>query len=85
MMAAFHFEKAINGFNKKIKEERKETEEKGELFEKNEILPIIGCTFYVCANHLDKSQKDNGYQVVFIAKNKKGYQNLIKLSSIAFT
>jgi len=85
MMAAFHFEKAINGFNKKIREERVEAEEKGELFEKNEILPIIGCTFYVCANHLDKSQKDNGYQVVFIAKNKKGYQNLIKLSSIAFT
>jgi DNA polymerase-3 subunit alpha len=85
MMAAFHFEKAIAGHNKKIKEERKEAEEKGEEYHKKEILPIIGCEFNVCANHLDKSNKDNGSQMVLLAKNKKGYQNLIKLSSIAFT
>ena len=85
MMAAFHFEKAISGHNKKVKEERKEAEEKGEEYTKKEIIPIIGCTFNVCSNHLDKSHKDNGYQIVLLAKNKKGYQNLIKLSSIAFT
>ena len=33
----------------------------------------------------DKSQKDNGSRVVLLAKNKRGYQNLIKLSSMAFT
>lgn len=85
MMAAFHFEKAVSGHNKKIKEERKLAEENNEQFSKNEIVPIIGCTFNICENHLDKTRKDNGYQVVFLAKNKKGYQNLIKLSSIAFT
>jgi DNA polymerase-3 subunit alpha len=85
MMAAFHFEKAISGHNKKVREERIEAEEKGEEFTKKEIIPIIGCTFNVCSNHLDKSQKDNGYQIVLLAKNKVGYQNLIKLSSIAFT
>src|SRR5690606_38488202 len=30
-------------------------------------------------------QKDNGYQVVFLAKNKKGYHNLAKMASIAYT
>jgi DNA polymerase-3 subunit alpha len=33
----------------------------------------------------DKSVKDNGYQVVLLAKNKNGYQNIIKLASIAYT
>ncbi|MFM7682981.1 MAG: PHP domain-containing protein, partial [Bacteroidota bacterium] len=83
MMAAFHFEKTASAYNDKIKEERKQAEEAGEPFTKKEILPIIGCEFNVCRNLEDKSQKDNGYQVVFLAKNKDGYQNLIKLASIA--
>ena len=49
-----------------------------------EITPIVGCEFQVCENHLDKSQKDNGYQIVLLAKNKNGYHNLAKMSSIAF-
>lgn len=85
MMAAFHFEKAVSNYNKKIKDERKAAEEAGETYTKQELLPIIGCEFNVCRNHLDKSQKDNGYQVVFLAKNKNGYHNLIKLASLAFT
>ena len=85
MMAAFHFEKAVSTHNKKIKEERKIAEEAGEAYTKKELLPIIGCEFNICRDHTDKSQKDNGYQVVFLAKNKNGYHNLIKLASIAFT
>ncbi len=49
-----------------------------------EITPIVGCEFQVCENHKDKSQKDNGYQIVMFAKNKNGYHNLAKMSSIAF-
>ena len=49
------------------------------------IKPIVGCEFYVCEDHLDKTRKDNGYQIVFLAKNKNGYQNLTKLTSIANT
>jgi DNA polymerase-3 subunit alpha len=85
MMAAFHFEKAISGINKEIDNERKEAEEAGLPFTKQPLKPIIGCELYVCRDRLDKSNKDNGYQVVFIAKNKKGYHNLIKLASIAHT
>ncbi|MRX63601.1 DNA polymerase III subunit alpha [Maribacter luteus] len=49
-----------------------------------EITPIVGCEFQVCENHADKTQKDNGYQIVMLAKNKNGYHNLAKMSSIAF-
>jgi DNA polymerase-3 subunit alpha len=85
MMAAFHFEKAITATNKEIAEERKIAQDNGEPFDKQPIMPIIGCEMYVCRNRLDKTVKDNGYQVVFLAKNKKGYHNLIKLASIAHT
>lgn len=85
MMAAFHFEKAVATYNKTLKGEREKAEEEGLEFNKKELLPIIGCEFNVCKNLEDKSQKDNGYQVVFLAKNKKGYHNLIKLASIAYT
>src|SRR5690606_2264250 len=38
-----------------------------------------------CEDRKDKSRKDNGYQIVFLAKNLKGYHNLAKMSSIAYT
>ncbi len=85
MMAAFHFEKAIAGINKEIEAERQEAEENGQSYSKKPLLPIIGCEMYVCRDRLDKSVKDNGSLVVFIAKNKKGYHNLIKLASMAHT
>ena len=85
MMAAFHFESATNKYNKKIKLEREIAEKENKPFTKKEILPIIGCEFNVCQDMNNKSQKDNGSRVVLLAKNKSGYQNLIKLASIAFT
>ena len=84
-MAAFHFEKAVSSHNKQVKAARKEAEEKGESYDGKELLPIIGCEFNVCRNHKDKSQKDNGYQIVILAKNKNGYHNLVKLASFAYT
>ena len=50
-----------------------------------EIKPIVGCEFNVCSDRNDKSRQDNGYQTVLLAKNKSGYHNLVKLSSIAYT
>ena len=32
----------------------------------------------------DKTRRDDGYQIVFLAKNKNGYHNLVKMSSIAY-
>tara|TARA_B100000524_G_scaffold348479_1_gene253306 strand:+ start:10515 stop:14885 length:4371 start_codon:yes stop_codon:yes gene_type:complete len=85
MMAAFHFEAAANKINKRIRSEKAQAEEEGREYNKKEILPIIGCEFNVCRDRNDKTQKDNGSKVVFLAKNKHGYQNLIKLASIAYT
>ena len=45
---------------------------------------IVGSELFVCRDHKDKTQKDNGYSQVFLAKNKEGYHNLSKMSSIGF-
>ncbi len=85
MMGAFHFVSAVGNHNKKIKTQHAEAEESGEEKKGRIIKPIIGCEFFVCENHTDKTRKDNGYQIVLLAKTKKGYHNLAKLSSAAFT
>ena len=84
MMGAFHFVKAVSNHNKSVKAKNEEAIEKGETATAKAIKPIIGCEFFVCENHKDKTRKDNGYQIVLLAKNKKGYHNLAKLSSHAF-
>jgi DNA polymerase-3 subunit alpha len=73
-MGAFHFVKAVNKHNKSLEEGIG-----------SPIKPIIGITLNVCANHLDRSHRDDGFQIVLIAKNKNGYHNLAKLTSIAHT
>ena len=85
MMGAFHFVSAVMNHNKAAKAKIEAAIENGEEPTDNEIKPIVGCEYNVCENHLDKTKKDNGYQVVLLAKNKKGYHNLAKMSSIAFT
>lgn len=84
MMGAFLFVKAVSDYNKGIAAKNKELEELGEpLIEK--MKPIVGCEFNVCEDHTNKKQKDNGYQIVMLAKNKNGYHNLAKMASIAYT
>lgn len=49
------------------------------------LKPIIGCEMYVArTSHLNKDSR-SGYHLVLLAKNKIGYHNLARLSSIAFT
>ncbi|WP_312139346.1 DNA polymerase III subunit alpha [Sphingobacterium sp.] len=85
MMGAFHFVNKVLSYNKDLEAKQKEAEEKGEAFDGVPIKPIVGCEFYICENRKDKSRKDNGYQVVFLAKNKNGYHNLAKMASAAYT
>jgi len=85
MMGAFHFVKEVTNHNKVIKAKNEELIAKGETPTEKEIKPIVGCEFFVCEDRLDKTRKDNGYQIVFLAKTKKGYHNLAKLSSSAYT
>ncbi|WP_348812891.1 DNA polymerase III subunit alpha [Flavobacterium maritimum] len=85
MMGAFHFVSAVMNYNKGASAKNKSLVENGEEPTETEIKPIVGCEFNICENHFDKSKKDNGYQVVLLAKNKKGYHNLAKMASIAYT
>jgi DNA polymerase-3 subunit alpha len=80
MMGAFRFVDAVKKKNKQIKEFNESNSEN-----KNLIKPIVGCVLNVCEDHLNKNYRDNGYQVVFLAKNKNGYNNLSTLSSLAYT
>ena len=80
MMGAFRFVSETQRYNQSI-----DNNQVGEGGIKQRIKPIVGCVFYVCEDHLNKNYRDNGYHVVFLAKNKNGYNNLAKLSSIAYT
>ncbi|PJC80799.1 hypothetical protein CO009_01125, partial [Candidatus Shapirobacteria bacterium CG_4_8_14_3_um_filter_35_11] len=51
---------------------------------KNNIKPIIGCEAYICPGSRQKktSQNRKSYHLILLAKNYRGYQNLIKIVSI---
>jgi DNA polymerase-3 subunit alpha len=52
------------------------------------VKPIVGCEFYVVADRtrktFTKEQKDERFHQVLLAKNKTGYQNLIRLTSLGY-
>jgi DNA polymerase-3 subunit alpha len=54
----------------------------------HEIKPIVGCEFFLADERkklkFTKDNPDKRYQQVLIAKNKNGYHNLAKLSSMGF-
>lgn len=71
-----------------IKEFFNYVEKKNSGLEDHEkFKPILGCEMYVARESLtDKSDKsDNGYHLIVLAKNSKGYHNLVKLVSKAWT
>jgi len=53
------------------------------------VKPIVGCEFYVVEDRFKKTftkeQRDERYHQILLAKNKQGYQNLIKLTSLGYT
>jgi DNA polymerase-3 subunit alpha len=52
------------------------------------VKPVVGCEFYVVEDRhiktFTKEAKDKRYHQVLLAKNKKGYENLVKLTSLGF-
>lgn len=62
---------------------RQMAEKEAKLFK-----PIVGCEMYVARRSMDLregKQDQSGYHLVVLAKNEKGYHNLIKLVSHAWT
>ena len=58
------------------------------LSAEQKFKPIIGCEMYVARRAMDIKEgkyDQSGYHLVVLAKNKKGYHNLIKLVSKAWT
>ncbi len=100
MMGAFHFTRSVNNHNRTLKADYQASLAAYEAIDDTAtdfegVVPdrpvapkylkaVVGCEFFVCANHTDKTQKDNGYQIILVAKNKKGYHNLAKMSSISY-
>lgn len=52
------------------------------------IKPIVGCEFYVVENRhkkqFTKDDRDVRYHQLMLAKNREGYQNLVKLCSLGY-
>lgn len=53
---------------------------------KNEIKPILGCEMYVSpqSRFIKDGIHFSGHHLILLAKNEKGYKNLIKLNSLSF-
>lgn len=101
MMGAFHFTRAVNAHNSAMQAAYEKELAEYEAFDDTAtdfegVVPeepkkptflkgIVGCEFFVCEDHANKSHKDNGYQIVLLAKNKNGYHNLAKMASLAYT
>ena len=49
------------------------------------VKPIIGCEFYLTPSGMQDRTDRTRYHQVLLAKNKQGYRNLTKLSSLSFT
>lgn len=67
--------------------ERAKLEDEISALKRKILKPIVGCEMYVAleslTTHVDK--KDTGRHLVVLAKNEKGYHNLIKIVSRAWT
>src|SRR5439155_5181154 len=52
------------------------------------VKPILGCELWVASSSRFEKRRDPssppGYPLVLLAKDKKGYQNLCKLSSLGY-
>lgn len=64
------------------------TKKNKSLPDDQKIKPIIGCEMYVALNGINSRSNtpaDKGAHLIVLAKNQKGYHNLIKLVSQAWT
>jgi DNA polymerase III subunit alpha len=52
------------------------------------VKPIVGCEFYITTDrtrkNFSKDEKDPRHHQILLAKNEKGYKNLVKLTSMGF-
>jgi DNA polymerase III subunit alpha len=86
MYATFHFWQTVDKHNKNVKSHNEAISAGNKSgTPKKELKCIIGCELYVTRDRRDRSKQENGFAIPFLARSKKGYENLSKLSSIGFT
>ena len=51
----------------------------------NEIKPILGMEGYIANDMTIKDREQGFYHIILLAKNDKGYKNLLKISSLGHT
>ena len=83
-------QKKIDSYDPSASNEKSLEELQQELEEakKKLFIPIFGCEMYVARRRLtdkDGKRDSSGYHLIVLAKNLKGYHNLIKLVSKAWT
>ena len=86
---------AIKDLKKKLvstsdEEEKADLERQLEEQKRKIFIPIFGCEMYCARRRLQDKDKDHkedssGWHLIVLAKNEKGYHNLIKLVSKAWT
>lgn len=92
MMGAFKFISEIEKSNKDRLTSFEKKVNEGEISKDSEkpqpIIGIVGCEFYLSTRPeqktFTKDDPDIRTQVVLLAKNKNGYKNLVKLSSLGY-
>ena len=99
MMGAFKFVSEVEKTNGSIKKEhqtylenKQKAQEEGLEFNetepRKELVPILGCEFYISdrpeQKQFTKDDPDRRTHVVLLAKNFNGYKNLAKLSSLGY-
>jgi len=47
------------------------------------ITPMYGCEFYIVGDHTVKEKGDKRYHIVALAKNLVGWNNILKMLTIA--
>jgi DNA polymerase-3 subunit alpha len=78
LMGAFEFIDAVQ----KVNQSRASN---GDAQTAQPLKAILGTEFYLCRDHKNKSNQDNGYILPVWAKNHQGYKNMSMLSSASFT
>jgi DNA polymerase III subunit alpha len=67
-----------------VSEAYKHKHENGNL----KVKPIVGCEFYITTDrhrkNFSKDERDPRHHQILLAKNEKGYRNLVKLTSLGF-
>jgi DNA polymerase III subunit alpha len=86
MYATFLFWQTVDKHNKGVKSHNESIDKcEKQGTRQKEIKCIIGCELYVTRDRRDRTKQDNGFAIPFLAKSKRGYENLSKLSSLGFT